>query len=396
MGLKFSLLQMYLIGALGLLLIACFWSYRTFSNIETQNQKILHEVMPVSLAASRLYPLMLEQEISVRSFLVYEKKEDLEQYRMANYQLHDNVNVIKKLGVEHQLMQEIVYEEALPLIEESERFQERQLYDFQSGQQEKSFERRLDGVKILGEFKEVDQRIHDHIQKIIDNAGNRSEDAKILAVRMRNVVITIVVLLILAFLHTIQVEKNRRKWMYQSEHDGLTGLKNRRVFDRELKELLQIARLKRQKISLILLDVDHFKKYNDKYGHVAGDRCLKEIAKVLRLIGDKYGIVTRYGGEEFAIILKENIIHSLDIAEQIRMHVYALAIEHQKNPPFYNVSVSLGIVTLIPDETETPASVIEYADQALYQSKIYGRNQVSIFNFKDKNKKEIVGTKAPI
>lgn len=226
MGLKFSLLQMYLIGALGLLLIACFWSYRTFSNIETQNQKILHEVMPVSLAASRLYPLMLEQEISVRSFLVYEKKEDLEQYRMANYQLHDNVNVIKKLGVEHQLMQEIVYEEALPLIEESERFQERQLYDFQSGQQEKSFERRLDGVKILGEFKEVDQRIHDHIQKIIDNAGNRSEDAKILAVRMRNVVITIVVLLILAFLHTIQVEKNRRKWMYQSEHDGLTGLKN--------------------------------------------------------------------------------------------------------------------------------------------------------------------------
>ena len=256
MGLKFSLLQMYLIGALGLLLIACFWSYRTFSNIETQNQKILHEVMPVSLAASRLYPLMLEQEISVRSFLVYEKKEDLEQYRMANYQLHDNVNVIKKLGVEHQLMQEIVYEEALPLIEESERFQERQLYDFQSGQQEKSFERRLDGVKILGEFKEVDQRIRDHIQKIIDNAGNRSEDAKILAVRMRNVVITIVVLLILAFLHTIQVEKNRRKWMYQSEHDGLTGLKNRRVFDRELKELLQIARLKRQKISLILLDVD--------------------------------------------------------------------------------------------------------------------------------------------
>lgn len=144
------------------------------------------------------------------------------------------------------------------------------------------------------------------------------------------------------------------------------------------------------------MDVDHFKKYNDKYGHVAGDRCLKEIAKVLRLIGDKYGIVTRYGGEEFAIILKENIIHSLDIAEQIRMHVYALAIEHQKNPPFYNVSVSLGIVTLIPDETETPASVIEYADQALYQSKIYGRNQVSIFNFKDKNKKEIVGTKAPI
>lgn len=393
---KFSLLQLYLIGALSLLLIACFWSYRTFSNIETQNQKILHEAMPISLAASRLYPLMLEQEISVRSFLVYEKKSDLEQYRLANAQLHENVNIIKQLGVEHPLMRDIVYREALPLIEESEQFQEQQVYDFRHGKQERSFERRLDGVSILEQFKQVDQRIHEDIQKIIDDAGNRSEEAKILAVRMRNVIITIVILLILAFLHTIRVEKNRRKLMYQSEHDGLTGLLNRRVFDRELKERLQIARLKQEAMSLLLLDVDHFKKYNDLYGHVAGDRCLKEVAKVLRLIGDKHGIVTRYGGEEFAIIFKENTLDILDIAEQIRRNVHALGIEHQKNPPLHAVTVSLGIVTLIPNEEETPATVIEYADQALYQSKILGRNQVSEFNFDGKTKKTVLETQTSI
>lgn len=389
---KFSLLQLYLIGALSLLLIACFWSYRTFSNIETQNQKILHEVMPISLAASRLYPLMLEQEISVRSFLVYEKMSDLEQYRLANTQLHENVDIIKQLGVEHPLMRDIVYQEALPLIEESEQFQDRQLYDFQHGKQEQSFERRLDGVSILERFKRVDQRIHEDIQKIIDDAGNRSEEAKILAVRMRNAVITIVILLILAFLHTIRVEKNRRKLMYQSEHDGLTGLLNRRVFDRELKERLQVARLKQEEMSLLLLDVDHFKKYNDLYGHVAGDRCLKEVAKVLRLIGDKHGIVTRYGGEEFAIIFKGTASDTLEIAEKIRTNVYSLGIKHQKNPPFYNVTVSLGIVTLVPNEEETSATVIEYADQALYQSKIHGRNQVSMFTFGDEKEKQVLET----
>lgn len=389
---KFSLLQLYLISALILLLIACFWSYRTFSNIETQNQKILHEVMPISLAASRLYPLMLEQEISVRSFLVYEKKSDLEQYRLANTQLHENINIIKQLGAEHPLMRDIVSLEALPLIEESGLFQDQQLYDFQHGKQEQSFERRLDGVSILEQFKQVDQRIHKDIQKIIDDAGNRSEEAKILAVRMRNAVITLVILLILAFLHTIRVEKNRRKLMYQSEHDGLTGLLNRRVFDRELKERLQVARLKQEKMSLLLLDVDHFKKYNDLYGHVAGDRCLKHVAKSLRLIGDKHGIVTRYGGEEFAIIFNENTSDILKIAEKIRTNVYALGIEHQKNPPFYNVTVSLGIVTLVPNEEETPATVIEYADQALYQSKIHGRNQVSMFAFDDEKEKQVLET----
>lgn len=380
---KFSLLQLYLIGALSLLLIACFWSYRTFSNVEAQNQKILHETIPISLAASRLYPLMLEQEISVRSFLVYEKMSDLEQYKISNAQLHDNVEVIKQLGIDHPLMRNIVYQEAIPLIKESEEFQEQQLYDFQHGRQEQSFERRLDGVSILEEFKHVDQRIHEDIQKIIDDAGNRSEGAKILAVRMRNVVITIVILLILAFLHTIRVEKNRQNLMYQSEHDSLTGLKNRRVFDRELKERLQIARLKQEEMSLLLLDVDHFKKYNDMYGHVEGDRCLKKIAKVLRLVGDKYGIAARYGGEEFAVIFKVNTIDPLTVAEEIRTHIYALGIEHLKNPPFQNVSVSLGVVTLVPDESETSSTVIEYADQALYHSKVGGRNQVSNFCFDD-------------
>lgn len=377
---KFSLLQIYLISTLSLLLLACLWSYRTFSNIETQNQKILHESMPISLAASRLYPLMLEQELSVRSYLVYEKKSDLERFRNANEQIDYNLAIIEQLGVEHPLMKEIVSDKAIPLIEESERFQNQQLRDFQGNQKEKSFERRLDGVGILERFKEVDQRIHEDIQKIIDDAGDRSREAAQISKNMLNVVVLILVLLVLAFLHSFQVEKNRKKLIYQSDHDGLTGLKNRRVFDRELKEALQIARLKHQELTLLLLDVDHFKKYNDLYGHVAGDRCLKQISKVLRLVGEKEGLVARYGGEEFAIIFKQTDGRPPKVAEEIRSRVLELEIEHKRNPPVGYVSISLGLATLVPDEQETPARFIERADQALYQSKIHGRNQVTLFS----------------
>ncbi|VXD20767.1 putative diguanylate cyclase/phosphodiesterase (GGDEF & EAL domains) with Phytochrome (GAF) sensor [Planktothrix serta PCC 8927] len=162
--------------------------------------------------------------------------------------------------------------------------------------------------------------------------------------------------------------------------DGLTGLSNRRHFDRVLYQEWNRSRREETAISLFLLDIDYFKQYNDTYGHLAGDFCLQQVAQVLRnVIQRNTDLVARYGGEEFAIILPNtNISNSVHLAEKICQQVEALQIPHLNSEVSDYVTISIGVASLIPMEHLTPQALLHSADQALYQAKQNGRNCIII------------------
>lgn len=159
--------------------------------------------------------------------------------------------------------------------------------------------------------------------------------------------------------------------------DSLTGLPNRRQFDIVLKT--ELCRISRHigSLSLIMIDIDFFKQYNDTYGHTAGDSCLQKVAqamrKTLRRAGD---LLARYGGEEFAVILPDTDAEgSYTIAEEIRKAVAALKIPHKGSPDIGFVTISLGVATMETGEQVTSNNLIDAADGCLYKAKESGRNR---------------------
>ena len=162
--------------------------------------------------------------------------------------------------------------------------------------------------------------------------------------------------------------------------DSLTGLANRRYFDEALST--EFYRVKRSgaPLSLIMLDVDYFKKFNDSYGHLAGDDCLRQFGTTLKtIVGRAPDIVARYGGEEFVVILPETEITGAEaLAEQIRKAVEELAIPHSASETSESVTVSLGVVTVYATGLESPEQVVALADQALYCAKNRGRNRFAV------------------
>ena len=161
--------------------------------------------------------------------------------------------------------------------------------------------------------------------------------------------------------------------------DGLTGVANRRYFDRMLHENLQQARVNGQPVSLILIDIDYFKHYNDTYGHVAGDECLKAIATILKNFAmRKNDLPARYGGEEFALILpRYSLEEALKLASAIVSAVYQLNIPHSSSElPVKRITLSAGCATeAAGDQQKSLSGLIERADSALYRAKRNGRNR---------------------
>jgi diguanylate cyclase (GGDEF)-like protein len=161
-----------------------------------------------------------------------------------------------------------------------------------------------------------------------------------------------------------------------SNQDGLTGLANRRRFDAHLGEQISIARRSGRSLALVLCDVDYFKAYNDHYGHLAGDECLKLIAAALRSCCRRPAdMVARYGGEEFALILPETELgDATQIAHTAINAVVQLQIPHEKSPTATYVSISGGIAVLL--HNNSAALMITEADRCLYRAKHLGRNRV--------------------
>jgi diguanylate cyclase (GGDEF)-like protein len=165
-----------------------------------------------------------------------------------------------------------------------------------------------------------------------------------------------------------------------STTDPLTGAANRRQFDDTLDLEWRRAARARTHLTLMMIDIDSFKAYNDTYGHQAGDECLRQVAAALQERFHRAGdLVARYGGEEFAVLLAGvRRDDAITIAESLRAHVESSAIEHRASPTGQTVTISVGVATLVPPRDGDPEEIIRAADEALYRAKESGRNRVEV------------------
>jgi diguanylate cyclase (GGDEF)-like protein len=164
--------------------------------------------------------------------------------------------------------------------------------------------------------------------------------------------------------------------------DGLTQIANRRCFDDRLSIEWQRLSREQQPMSLLLLDIDYFKRYNDCYGHQVGDECLQAIAQALeKALYRPADLVARYGGEEFVAILPNTSLDgAIIVAEQIRSAIANLEIPHQNSDISDIVTISVGVTSLIPSPQQKSLTLIKQADVALYSAKQQGRNRAIVFN----------------
>jgi diguanylate cyclase (GGDEF)-like protein len=165
-----------------------------------------------------------------------------------------------------------------------------------------------------------------------------------------------------------------------SNLDGLTGIPNRRRFDEFFEQEWQLARRGCFPLSLIMIDIDYFKLFNDNYGHLAGDDCLKQVAQALaKTIERKTDLLARYGGEEFICILPlTDGKGAVVVANKLRESVLSLDIRHAYSATADHITISQGVATQVPSKHTKPIMLIEAADKALYQAKACGRNQVKV------------------
>jgi len=169
-----------------------------------------------------------------------------------------------------------------------------------------------------------------------------------------------------------------------SRQDGLTGIANRRYFDSYLVTEVRRGARERQPLSLILSDVDHFKAFNDCYGHQAGDDCLRRVAAALSSAGRRPAdLAARYGGEEFAMVLPGTVLEgAVDVALAVSRVIESLGIPHARSAVDPKVTLSQGIVSLTPEKETSAEDLIQRADQALYLAKQQGRNRYVVFGGK--------------
>ncbi len=369
------MLQRYLFLALCALLFTSVWSYQVFLKIERENARILKEAIPISTEAAELFPALLNLELSVRSYILSPNKTDLAQYERTINQLDQTITRLNRLDANHPIMRKLVRTEAIPCIETATQFYDTQFELVKDGDRASAEARRYQGMQFIETFRPIDARLRTDVNRIIAEATQRSEQASSAAKWVIVVVASIAVLVLIAFIQTFRMERSKQVLIHRSLHDALTGIPNWRAFDERLEKLLEEAKQERTPLSLILIDVDAFKSYNDTYGHLKGDECLKEVARVIKR-QSRHGQVARYGGEEFTVLLTRGIEETRHIAERIRQDILDLNITHEQYEPLCRVSVSLGLTSLVPEAQTTEKEIIDQADQALYRAKENGRNQI--------------------
>ena len=173
----------------------------------------------------------------------------------------------------------------------------------------------------------------------------------------------------------LALQKQLEEYSYK---DGLTGISNRRMFDSVLEVEWASAQRSRRPLSLVLLDIDCFKQFNDHYGHIQGDDCLRRVATALEETAVRpRDCVARYGGEEFVLVLPEtDAVSAQKIAERCRQAVRQLRIPHERSGVAPLLTVSLGVGTIVPEAGDSPTAFIEAVDRLLYQAKQQGRDRL--------------------
>lgn len=179
-------------------------------------------------------------------------------------------------------------------------------------------------------------------------------------------------------LHREQLVELNKELSLISTVDAVTGLANRHRLERYLEALWETGLESRRAVTMLMLDIDHFKRFNDYYGHQAGDQCLKKVADVIRAqLRAKEDLAVRYGGEEFIVVLPDSsLIDGIRIGERIRRALEALRLPHLASPEPHAVTVSIGVSCGTPSESLSPHALIEAADVALYNAKNRGRNRI--------------------
>jgi diguanylate cyclase (GGDEF)-like protein len=175
-----------------------------------------------------------------------------------------------------------------------------------------------------------------------------------------------------------ELEQANRKLREISMIDGLTGIANRRCFDERLAEEWDRHARTRRPLAMLMLDVDHFKALNDACGHLHGDECLRELARLCRSSVRSDGdLVARYGGEELVLLLPDcSLPDARHVAEALCARVRAAAMLHPDSPVASHITVSVGVSVLVPHPASNPESLIEATDTALYLAKAQGRDRV--------------------
>lgn len=242
---------------------------------------------------------------------------------------------------------------------------------------------------IIHEIVPQQERVVDGFMLIMNNIQNEVTSATVESayshrrnVYYRYVLIAVIFIASLGILLKVMklihnIEKGLKS---DSLTDGLTGIDNRRCFDYMLAHEWSKAKRCKEPLSILLIDIDHFKNYNDFYGHQDGDQCLVEIAKSIKNIAHRECDTTaRYGGEEFAIILPDtNTAGALTVANNILDAIRARKLPHEKSETTNSVTVSIGIATAVPSAENNGDSLVKAADEALYASKNNGRDRATI------------------
>jgi diguanylate cyclase (GGDEF)-like protein len=176
----------------------------------------------------------------------------------------------------------------------------------------------------------------------------------------------------------IELKRQRDLLTRLSHLDGLTGIPNRRALDEALEREWRRGTRSLRPLSLLMMDIDHFKAYNDSCGHLAGDDCLRTVAQSLKVtLGRAADFVGRYGGEEFLAVLPEtDQIGAQIVASEIFEGIAQLAIPHPASPLGKTVTASIGVATAIADREHQHTWLLQKADSALYQAKLEGRNRI--------------------
>ena len=162
--------------------------------------------------------------------------------------------------------------------------------------------------------------------------------------------------------------------------DGLTGIQNRRMFDQHIQRVWQQGVRNEQRVAVLLADIDCFKDYNDRYGHQAGDECLRAVAVSLSQCARRpLDFVARYGGEEFAVVLyKASREYVAEVLTRIQRSIAELNIPHDASRVASRLTVSIGAAFVLPSDSRTLEGLVQLADEALYSAKEQGRNRVIV------------------
>jgi diguanylate cyclase (GGDEF)-like protein len=159
--------------------------------------------------------------------------------------------------------------------------------------------------------------------------------------------------------------------------DPLTGLANRRHLEQALAGEWALCLATERPVSVMMIDIDHFKLYNDHYGHLEGDRCLQAVAAELTASARGADVVARYGGEEFSIVLPDaDLDVARQVAERVRLNVACLQVEHATSPSGF-VTVSIGVASAVPGHDGLAEDLVRNADRYLYEAKRNGRNRIA-------------------